>query len=226
MLRNLTPHNIDVVDTSGLTTTITPDGQVARVEYNTEPALAIDGIPIVITTPNKMVGLPAPESGIYLIVSSRVVDYARELGRSVSDLLVPHEQIRNTAGQPIGCAALARLGSTAPRNLTETLAAITANARRVGHVDSPHGPDAGWEWETLNGVVEISNSGAVYCHGGPVVRAWAKAQGVSLPERDLHTLLLPVAEKTGMGRAMLSHRREQAERVEAATRELLSTITV
>lgn len=110
-IRNLTPHDINVIRDTG-TVTIVPDGDPPRIEVHTRPAPDINGIPTVITESGELIGLPAPEVDTYLIVSSKVADRAGELGRDVADLLIPYGQVRNAKGQPIGCTALGRISKS------------------------------------------------------------------------------------------------------------------
>jgi hypothetical protein len=69
-----------------------------------DPDGEIDGVPISRSVLGEVMGLPAAEAGIWLVVSQIVASAARR-----PDLLFPGELVRNEAGQPIGCRGLARL---------------------------------------------------------------------------------------------------------------------
>lgn len=115
-IRNLTPHAVTVREV-----TLAPSGVVARAtEEATEadpirllvqddhPGLVVRDIPTSTMRYTGLVDLPAPEPGIYLIVSMVIPPVAFARGRWTGDLLVPGEQVRDAAGRIIGCRSLAR----------------------------------------------------------------------------------------------------------------------
>ncbi|HKP08338.1 MAG TPA: hypothetical protein VJU58_13880 [Microbacterium sp.] len=118
-IRNLTPHPIVVGEF-----TFPPSGTIARAIEESTP-----GEPIGISIPDptgaptdrirfeiptstvrytKIVDLPDPEPGVYLIVSMVIPPVAAERGRWTGDLLVPGEQVRDPSGRIVGCRSLRR----------------------------------------------------------------------------------------------------------------------
>lgn len=117
-IRNLTPHVIVVGEHR-----IEPAGVVARaIEQATaaEPILFARSaselsaplfpcqIPTSTTRYTDLVDLPAPQPGVYLVVSMVIPPVAAARGRWTGDLLVPGEQVRDEAGKIIGCRSLGR----------------------------------------------------------------------------------------------------------------------
>jgi hypothetical protein len=118
-IRNLTPHAVVVHEI-----TFAPSGVIARAtEESTyaEPIrLSIPDpfgapadhitfeVPTSTTEYTGLVDLPAPEPGVYLIVSMVVMQVATDRGRWTGDLLVPGQQVRDSAGRIIGCRSLCR----------------------------------------------------------------------------------------------------------------------
>ncbi len=105
MIINLTPHTINVASTA-----IAPSGVVARVSSSTKKVgeVEVDGftVDIVETVFGEVEGLPAPEpgAGVWFLVSALV----RIAAQGRTDLLSPGEQVRNAAGQVVGCKNLTR----------------------------------------------------------------------------------------------------------------------
>jgi hypothetical protein len=101
---NLTPHTININEVAIQPTT----GVIARVTASTRTVevVIVNGTPvdIVETTFGEVENLPEEVPGTYLIVSSLV----RLAAKNRKDLLSPGEQIRNDAGQVVGCKNLTR----------------------------------------------------------------------------------------------------------------------
>jgi hypothetical protein len=119
-IRNLTPHPVVVYEI-----TFAPSGSIARATEESSVAAPIrlsipdpTGAPadritfdVPTSTATKYTGLidlPAPEPGVYLIVSTVVMRVATERGRWTGDLLVPGQQMRDAAGRISGCRSLCR----------------------------------------------------------------------------------------------------------------------
>lgn len=105
---NLTPHAVNIVDSNdSVAITIPASGNVARCSQTIDivGALTLDSVvvPISASSYGEVVDLPAPQDGVYYIVSRLVMSAcpARQ------DLLVPNDLVRNDAGQVIGCRSLA-----------------------------------------------------------------------------------------------------------------------
>lgn len=101
---NLTPHEIKIVLETG--TISIPSTGIARVESKTVPCGQVDGIPVTKTTFGKVEGLPAEEDGVSYIVSRIVATAALRENPGRMDLFVPGLQVRDEAGNVIGCKSL------------------------------------------------------------------------------------------------------------------------
>lgn len=119
-IRNLTPHAVVVHEI-----TFAPSGIIARATEESTAAepltLSIPdptgatadritfNVPTTTTRYTGLVNLPAPEPGIYLIVSMVIARISTEIGRWTGDLLVPGEQFRDSTGRIVGHLSLARV---------------------------------------------------------------------------------------------------------------------
>lgn len=119
-IRNLTPHEVVVGEMR-----FAPSGVIARAIEESTPAAPIrisipdpsggptdrieHEVPTSMTRYTALADLPAPEPGVYLIVSMVIPPVAAERGRWTGDLLVPGQQVRDPAtGRIVGCRSLAR----------------------------------------------------------------------------------------------------------------------
>ena len=109
-LVNCTPHEITVGDTR-----IPASGHIARLEAIELGAYSswFRGVPVTRVEYGRLVGLPAPVYGTRYIVSlpcalarPRPVRWLWHEPRE--DLLVPYLEVRDEAGQPVGCRMLAK----------------------------------------------------------------------------------------------------------------------
>ena len=105
---NLTPHAVNIVgDDNSVVITIEASGNVARCSQTIDIVGSITvnsiAIPVSSSSYGEVVDLPAPQDGVYYVVSRLVMSAcpARE------DLLGPNDLVRNDAGQVIGCRSLA-----------------------------------------------------------------------------------------------------------------------
>ena len=99
MIRNFTPHTINIVDGPDL-----PSDGVARCTQTDVLDTVVDGVDVFKQTFGDVVGLPDPVPGVFLVVSRLVAAACPDR----DDLLVPGALVRDAAGQPIGCKGLAR----------------------------------------------------------------------------------------------------------------------
>lgn len=104
---NLTPHAINLIDTDGNVHVIPASGIVARAVQKTVEAGNLDTIRLVRTAFGAPIDLPDPEEGVYYIVSAILVSSARAAGRTVADLLLLADTVRDEQGRIVGCKALA-----------------------------------------------------------------------------------------------------------------------
>lgn len=119
-VKNLTPHVVVVGEV-----TLAPAGAIARAVEDSTPDEPIRiSIPDPTGAPTDQVecrlptsrvrytgvrDLPSPEPGVYYVVSIVAAQAAISLGRWAGDLLVPGEQVRDTAGRIVGCRSLQRV---------------------------------------------------------------------------------------------------------------------
>jgi hypothetical protein len=97
---NLTPHAINVVNGP----TFPPSGNLARVKSHLGPAEDIDGVPVSVQGFGEVEGLPEPQPNTIFIVSGLVKSRCQDR----ADVVVPGDQVRNEAGQVVGCKCLVR----------------------------------------------------------------------------------------------------------------------
>lgn len=103
-VKNLTPHAVNVIAEDGSTiATFAPEGVVARASQVAEPVGTLNGIELVSMKFGATVDLPAPQEGVFLIVSVITINAAKAEGRITSDLLMTADSVRNSEGQIIGC---------------------------------------------------------------------------------------------------------------------------
>lgn len=95
---NLTPHTIAIYK-EGDVDTIKPFGFYPRVVLDQEELTKVDGVPIIKRQAVETLHLPAPQEGIYYIVSSMV----RMANPNRKDLVSPGSPIKDERGQLIGC---------------------------------------------------------------------------------------------------------------------------
>jgi hypothetical protein len=104
---NLTPHEL-VVFVDGKEFARFPSEGVARAATLTEPAGALDGIPVVRQTFGPVSGLPAPTPGVTYIVSMLVAQHPDVRGRD--DVVAPNtsQAVRDASGNIIGVPGFTR----------------------------------------------------------------------------------------------------------------------
>lgn len=101
---NLTAHAITILGPDGVTVTIPPSGQVARVSATATVVAetVVDGarVPIVRTAFGEVTGLPAPQDGVLYVTSTLVAQAAAAAERT--DVVAPDtgpSAVRDAAGQ-------------------------------------------------------------------------------------------------------------------------------
>lgn len=130
MIVNLTPHPIhiyapDAPDVVGPEHkplyTIPPSGTYARIATTRTPSGTItvgDGleVPLVVTVHGKVVDLPAPQPGIFYVVSLPCMTEMRHSGRA--DLVVVDRLVRNAEGTVVGARGFGRVAPQRPSDPT------------------------------------------------------------------------------------------------------------
>jgi hypothetical protein len=111
VIRNLTPHTVDLLVCDRTITVPADPAGPARVPFVPDiDAGTIDlgggaSVPLLLTQlGTEVTGLPEPRDGVTLIVSRQVAEARPER----HDLVFPHRVARGPDGQPIGACALAR----------------------------------------------------------------------------------------------------------------------
>lgn len=115
VLRNLTPHEVNIYRDGDIVLSLPPEsGCCPRVADDVlYPTLEYDNIrhngvdvPLAYVSPTKRVtGLPDAVPGVTLIVSRLVAEACPDR----LDLVFPYKEVRNSAGDVIGCERLAEL---------------------------------------------------------------------------------------------------------------------
>jgi len=114
-LMNLTPHPITLRSLDGTDTVLVPSGTVARVTATSGSLGSVEGVPVPVMGADsfgKVIDLPEPEEGVFLIVSGLVGGAPSIKGRA--DVLVPGTgpndgAIRNDKGHIIAVTRLKRV---------------------------------------------------------------------------------------------------------------------
>jgi hypothetical protein len=102
-IRNLTPHELNIVGENGETITrLAPSGDVARVGVSYTNTGEVAGLPVYTAHYGEVEGLPEPRDGVILIVSGMVQQAVPER----PDVYAPGELVRDSDGKPIGCRGL------------------------------------------------------------------------------------------------------------------------
>ena len=102
MLRNLTPHVLNILCEDGNWKNIPVDGPPARCSVTSTKVFTINGIHVNKTTFGQVVDLPEATDGAVFIVSRIVKEACPER----SDLLCAGEMIRDKDGKVVGCKGL------------------------------------------------------------------------------------------------------------------------
>lgn len=110
-LINLTPHEVKIVGDNGNVIASILSSGVARASQQDIPVDSIEfgevSIPVVKTEFGEVTDLPGPTEGVAFIVSIITLNAAKAVGRSVEDLLITSNPVRDGEGKIIGCRALA-----------------------------------------------------------------------------------------------------------------------
>lgn len=107
-LINLTPHPLTLVGDNG-TLTVPPSGQITRLAV-TRTACApvtVEGVTLTVSRPTlgEIVGLPANQPGVILVVSALVAEVADR-----ADVMSPGELLRDGNGAVVGARGLCAYG--------------------------------------------------------------------------------------------------------------------
>ena len=105
MIRNCTPHPV-VVRVNGIDTVFQPSGIIPRVGTIETPAGELESIPCVTQKMGQVQGLPAPEPGVFFLVSALVFAAS---GRQ--DLVAPdtgNTCVRDAQGRIVAVTRLIR----------------------------------------------------------------------------------------------------------------------
>lgn len=112
---NLTPHPVVVCDEAGKpVVTFQPTGKVARarqIDTKVGELEVVTGfkVDVVSTSYGEPEDLPAPQDGIYYVVSILTAQAAKASGRTIEDLLITSDPVRGPDGKIIGCKKFAHI---------------------------------------------------------------------------------------------------------------------
>jgi len=102
IIKNLTPHTINILDEDGTLIREFPSEGIAMISQSKEVLDELDLIQFVKTSFGEPVVLPDPEEGVVYIVSLATVDAAKAHGRDVHDLILTSDPVRDNEGHIIG----------------------------------------------------------------------------------------------------------------------------
>ena len=102
MLKNLTPHVLNILCEDGNWKNLPTDGPPARCSVTPHKVFTIEGVQVNKTTFDRIVDLPEPMAETLLVVSRIVKEACPER----SDLLCAGEMIRDKEGKVVGCRGL------------------------------------------------------------------------------------------------------------------------
>lgn len=98
-VRNLTPHNVNVVLEDGMVVSFEKSPLPARVTTKTVNSGNIEGLPLFTVDFGDVQNLPAQQEDVFLIVSRLVAAAASDR----HDLIIPSGLVRDSEGNIIGC---------------------------------------------------------------------------------------------------------------------------
>lgn len=101
MIKNMTPHDINIVGLDGAVKKTYPSDGLIRLSTKTVEVGEEDGVRLTRTVFGEPEGLPKQEAGTYLIVSQLVKSALQR-----ADLVVPAEMVRDENGRIVGCRSL------------------------------------------------------------------------------------------------------------------------
>lgn len=84
MIKNLTPHPVNVRIDGEEDIVFPPEPVSARVEMVESPSTEVEGIPCITRKVGQVIGLPEPCEGVFYLVSSLVMEFSERI-----DLLCP-----------------------------------------------------------------------------------------------------------------------------------------
>ena len=105
-IRNLTPHTISICAEDGSIIKSFPSEGIARAKQTAEVVGNLDGIELVSMKFGEPEDLPAPED-TYYVVSIITANAAKAVGRTVDDLLITADPVRDADGRIVGCKRFA-----------------------------------------------------------------------------------------------------------------------
>lgn len=122
---NRTPHPLTIIAADAPASAATSSGAVlvpaaprhelARVRQDSRPVRGESPIPLVSGGWGSIVGLDSPQPGTVQIVSVQVVLAAVAQGRTIADLAVPGDQVRDETGRIVACRGLTMGADAFPR---------------------------------------------------------------------------------------------------------------
>ena len=104
---NLTPHTVNVCNEDGTIMKSFESKGIARAKQTAEVVGNLDGVELVSMKFGATQDLPAPQEGVYYIVSVITANAAKAEGRGADDLVITADPVRDADGRIIGCKRFA-----------------------------------------------------------------------------------------------------------------------
>lgn len=106
---NLTPHEVNVLDSLGRSWMNFPSEGVARAKESSVVVGDFIGIPVVEKAFGEPEGLPDYGEDTFYIVSVVTANAAKAAGRTTEDLLITADPVRDPQGRILGCRSFAKI---------------------------------------------------------------------------------------------------------------------
>lgn len=103
-IKNLTPHNVVIINENGDVVKTFPSEGVARVSTSSQKINTVDEVDIMSTVWGETVDLPKQVNDTLLIVSRLVMTANPDR----SDLVAPNDLVRDDQGRVVGARNLSR----------------------------------------------------------------------------------------------------------------------
>ena len=107
MIKNLTPHTVNICNENGEILKSYESQGIARAKQEAETIGNLEGVDLVTMKFGEPEDLPDYSSDTYYIVSVITANAAKAIGRRTDDLLITSDPCRDAEGRIIGCKRFA-----------------------------------------------------------------------------------------------------------------------
>lgn len=111
VIRNLTPHAVNIVAEDGNVLATFESEGIARAQQSDVPTgtIQVNGVELTLVSTEfgAPVDLPDPQEGVMLVVSIITANAAKAAGRPTGDLLITSNPVRDDSGRIIGARQFA-----------------------------------------------------------------------------------------------------------------------